>query len=622
MTAAQAASYPGGCTKLERSECEAASQPSAISQPGLHPGQDIGHLEVNLTVFRADTETPVSCRVTAERAHVDNGVAGSYEKVLETDAPQGKVVLALSSPAPSGQYQFRLTASNASGGPGFRSVSIVVQAYQPNGVPSVDEMIVVCPDGVNDLLCEIGEKQLYFSKVMRDQMRAWNIDPSNDHGMEYAVSTAHFFMSQIQVRNPILAKYWTDLSWAVTDLGIPPSDWQDFLKNYEQVMAIFNMIPWPSSNAAIAAQEASAEGTLHFVQDRGNVVQRLFKGCARGLPIYNGMSVGNYRLYSKTWSDYFPREDYKIRGDMAASYLLSIHMIFKCMADRLLAKVESLQKKLENIATIRLATALIFAPLTGGSMLTTLVSEGATYATSGWQNKTIVQGTKGVVAGVAKTVGIGAAAMGASLFAAGASLLISEIAKGANPAVQKIAQMIGPQVAEAASKDVLENVLGKGLVQGEGLLSIQGLGTAGAQLAVTALLSMITLAGVKSAKEFRKQVFQVENFVADCATPDPDGQLCAQITPFVLWCTEALMLAPFFDQVAAQAGIQDANTNTAIEESARIVEEAGVDVPASAVTPGASPPFFRTATGSAIAAGAGVGAGGLLALLLVGGLKS
>ncbi len=333
------------------------------------------------------------------------------------------------------------------------------------------------------------------------------------------------------------------------------------------------------------------------------------------------MSIGNYRLYSKTWSDYFPRDDYKIRADMAASYLLSIHMIFQCMVEKLVAKAESLQRKLANLSMIRLVTALVFAPLAGGAMLTTLVAEGATYATSEWQNKEIVQGTKGVVAGVARTVGIGAAAMGAAFLAAGAGLLINQIVKGADPAVQKIAQMFGPQVAEAASKDILDNVLGKGLVQGEALTTVQGLGTAGAQLAITAMLSMITLTGVKSAKEFRKKVVQVEGFIQDCAVPGPDGQLCAQITPFVFWCTEALMLAPFFDHVAEQAGIENPDTNVSIQEGAQVVGEQGVTVPSSSVTPGGAPPFLSTPTGSALAAGAGVGAGGLLALLLVGGLK-
>lgn len=104
--------------------------------------------------------------------------------------------------------------------------------------------------------------------------------------------------------------------------------------------------------------------------------------------------------------------------------------------------------------------------------------------------------------------------------------------------------------------------------------------------------------------------------------PDEEGRLCAEITPFVLWCTEALMLAPFFDHVAAQAGIEDADTNGSIVEGAKYVEDQGVAVPSSATTPGGAPPFFKTPTGTAVAAAGGIGVGGFLALLLTGALKS
>lgn len=604
MTDAMAAMVPGGCTKLDPSECAAAAQPSApVNQPGLHPGQSSGQLDISLTVFRADTEVGIPAHISVELIHLDhtNGTpTGSPEKVYEGDTDRdGKLLFHGTSPAPAQDYQYRITASNVKGSPSFRSNSITVQAYQPNDVHAIDSMVVVCPDGVNDLLCEVGEKQLYFSMVMRQQMTAWNITADNDRGMSYAVDTAHFFMAQMAVRNPILAKYWTELSWGVSDLGIPPSDWPDLLKNYDQVQTIFNQIAWP------------ADGD----------VQKLFKNCARGLPIYDGMPILNFRLYSRTYSDYFPREDYKIRADMAASYLLSIHMIFQCMVEKLQSKAKSLQRHLASLSMIRLMTAFIFAPLTGGAMLATLATEGITLATSVWQNKQIAQGTKGVIAGVVKTAGLGAAAVGASLFAAGAGLLVSEIVKGADPAVQKIAQTFGPKVAEAASKDILENVLGKGEVSGMGLTTAEGLGTAGAGLAVEAMLSLITLKGVKDAKQFQKEVVKVSSFIQECATPDEDGHLCAQITPFVLWCTEALMLAPFFDHIASEAGIPDADTNGEIQDGAKVIEDQGVSVPSSATTPGAPPPFLKTPAGSAIMATAGIGAGGFLALLLTGALK-
>jgi hypothetical protein len=114
---------------------------------------------------------------------------------------------------------------------------------------------------------------------------------------------------------------------------------------------------------------------------------------------------------------------------------------------------------------------------------------------------------------------------------------------------------------------------------------------------------------------------KVKGFVTSCATPDAEGHLCAEITPFVLWCVEALFLAPFFDHIAAQAGIPDAGTNSDIQGGAAIVEGQGVPVPSSATTPGAAPAFLRTPAGTAVLAVSGIGVGGFVALLLTGALK-
>jgi hypothetical protein len=621
MTASMAALVPGGCTKVDPSLCQTqtttpttgASTPITFPQTGggagncgpLAPQNCALPLDINLTVFRADTlKGAAGAKVTIallQYSNVSGLVTGSPVTIHEgqTDA-EGKFFYTAQVPAPAIWHGFRITISS---GPGLsiRSKSQDVQGYQPNNTKTVGVAMAACPSGVDDLVCEVGELQVLFTSIYNQQMAAWG-QGGSQAAVNYAVNTAHFFLAQSGVRNSLLAKHWSWLSWGIADLGIPPTDWPQLVKNYDQVQNIWNEIPWPSNGK----------------------VKDLFKRCARGIPIFNAQPIIDIRLYAPTFTQYFPREDYKIRGDMASAYLLNIHIIFQCMVDKLIAAAKRMQEHLGDLAVLRMATALIFAPLTGGAMLTTLVTEAGTLVASHYQNQQAAGDIKGVIAGVTKNVGVGAAAIGAGLFAAGAAILLPEIVKGADPAVQTIATQFGPKVAEAAAKDILENVLGEGAVSGQSLMSTAGLGTAGATLAVQAMLSLITLKGVKDAKQFAKTVAGVQDFIGRCATPDPDGQLCADIMPFVLWCVEAQLLDKFFDYVAQQADIPGVDIHEQeIVPAAEQVEERGIEVPPAAITPGGAPPGGATgSTVGGLAAAAGIGAGSFLALLLTGAFSS
>lgn len=617
MTASMAAQVPNGCTKVDPSLCQAetttpttgGSTPLPMPQAGggagncgpLAPQNCALTLDINLTVFRADTlKGAAGVKVTVallQYSNVSGLVTGSPMTIQEGETDgEGKFFYTAQVPAPAIWHGFRITISSGSG-LSIRSKSEDVQGYQPNNTKTVGVSFAACPTSVDDLVCEVGELQVLFTSIYNQQMAAWG-QGGSQAAVTYAVNTAHFFVAQRAVRTPMLAKYWDWLSWGVTDLGIPPTDWPGLLKNYDQVQKIWNEIPWPSNGK----------------------VQDLFKRCARGIPIFNAQPIIDIRLYAPSFTQYFPREDYKIRGDMATAYLLNIHIIFQCMVDKLIAAAKRMQDHLGSLAVIRMATALIFAPLTGGAMLTTLATEAGTLIASHYQNQQAAGDIKGVVAGVTKNVGVGAAAIGAGLFAAGAAILLPEIVKGADPVVQKVASQFGPKVAEAAAKDVLENVMGKGAVSGQSLMSASGLGTAGTTLAVEAMLSLITLKGVKDAKEFAKTVAGVQDFIGRCATPDPDGQLCADIMPFVLWCVEAQLLDKFFDYVAQQADIPGVDIHQQeIVPAAQQVEEHGIEVPPQAVTSGGTPtPGAAGSTVGGLAAVAGIGAGSFLALLLTG----
>lgn len=617
MTASMAAMVPGGCTKVDPSFCAQATAPPSGGPGGfpqggpgagttgacnpLAPQNCASTLEINVTVFRADNlHGAAGAKVKIELLEVSTFTglpSGASSPVVEgmTDG-NGKYIFAAAVPAPAMWHAFRITISS---GPGisFPTKTADVQAYQPNNVKTVSSVFAVCPSGTDDVVCEVGEYQVKFTEIYNQQMGAWG-QGGQQAAKDFAFKTAHFFIAQSAPRNGLLAKYWDWLSYGVCDLGIPPTDWPKLLANYDQVQKIWAEIPWPSDGK----------------------IKDLFKRCARGIPIFNTQPIVDIRLYAPTFTAYFPREDYKIRAEMACAYLLNIHLIFQCMVDKLIAAAKQMQKHLGQLALIRMTAAFIFAPLTGGAMLTTLVAEAGQYVASHYSDNKAVGDVKGIVAGAVKNVGVGAAAVGAGLFAAGAALILPEIVKGADPTVQTIANQFGPKVAEAAAKDVLQDVIGQGTVSGPGLLSVAGLGTAGATLAVEAMLSLITMKGAKDAKAFGKTVSGVTDFISRCATPDPDGQMCADIMPFVLWCVEAMLLDKFFDHVAEQAGITGVDTNTqVIQPAADQIEAQGVTVPSSATTSGGVPtPGATGSTIGGLAAVAGIGAGSVLALFLTG----
>jgi hypothetical protein len=586
-----------------------------VQQPGqtaggwtAPPGHQIMHqpnaastLSVLVRAYRADTVSPLVVAAKAEIFTWVQGLPGSDFRTVAQGAtgPDGTFTFNLDVPAPAQGFGFRITVSPAAGGVSFPPKSKITNGWLPNNLKATALVFAVCPSGTDDLICEVGEMQLSFVEVQEKARLARGVTAPDN----LVIEAAHQYVPQ--PRNPILQKYWDQLSWGVIDLGIPPSDWPDILKRYDQAMTLLNEIPLPPMEPT----------------------RRLFRNCMRALPIYDGLSLMNIRLYSKTFSRYFPREDYKIRAEMAASYLLNIHMIFECMIRRLEAKARDVKRHLRNLAMIRMAAALVFAPLAGGAMLTILATEPAQALAT---NYGLEHGgdLKGVVAGAAKNASAGGAAIGIGLFAAGAAYMIDEITKDANPIVQTLSRAIGPKLAEAAAKDILAGVVQEGTASGAGLLSAAGLGTAGATLAVEYLLSMITATGARNARKFVKDAVQVQEFIVECALPE-EGKICEELAPFVLWSIEAMMLGAFFDRVMEEADLEESDTLAAgtpegaatgvtqtevIEPSAALLEERGVPVPPNATRPGGA----TISPGTNLVAAAGIGGGALLALLLVG----
>lgn len=602
MSPTQAGLTPG-CRRVDPSECGMPPAVQTTGGVGTHNPNAASTLSVLVRAFRADTVTPAVVGVKAEIftfGRVSGTPNNDYREVARgVTAADGTFTFSLDVPAPAIGHGFRITAFPSTGPLSFREKSKTTNAWLPNGVRATALVFAVCPSGTDDLVCEVGEMQLSFVEYQEKARLARGISAPD----ALVIEAAHQYVPQ--PRNAILQKYWDQLSWGVIDLGIPPTDWPDIVRWYDQAMKLFDEIPLPP----------------------GEPTRKLFRNCMRALPIYDGMALLNIRLYSKTFSRYFPREDYKIRAEMAASYLLNIHMIFECMIRKLEAKARAMKRHLRNLAMIRLATALVFAPLSGGASLTLLATE-ASQALIGQYGLPHGGDLQGVVAGAAKNASAGATAIGAGLLAAGAAMMLEEITRDANPIVQTLAKTLGPKVAEAAAKDILAGVVQEGTSSGAGLLSAAGFGTAGAALAIQFMLSMITATGATNARRFIKDAAGVQDFIIECAVPE-EGVICEELAPFVLWSIEAMMLGAFFDKIMLEANLEESDTPGAgtaegagsgvtqtevIEPSAQILEQSGVSVPSNATRPGGA----TISPGTGILAAAGVGGGALLALFLVG----
>jgi hypothetical protein len=349
MTAAMAAMVPGGCVKVDPAECVAATAPPEGGgwTPGsgtntLTPGQEAGRLALTFRVLRADTARPaVGVPVSAEVFRFT--LLGTRGEVVErlpekTTGPDGAVSWDLVSPAPAKDYGVFIQARSG-GGIAFSSTRSTIGVWQPNGVTSAYTSVVVCPEGTDPVVCEVGTKQLQFQLYAAQRAAALNAN-GNPQIEAAARGQAHDMIRDMPVSDPLLAKYWYDnLSYAVTDLAIPPTDWPELLKNYDLAMRIWGDIPWPGSGE----------------------LQKLFRRCAGAIEIHKGMGFYDPRLYAPSTSDFFPREEQAVREALATAFLSRMIDIYRCMEHRIEKKAENIERQEKKWKVISTVVMVMFA---------------------------------------------------------------------------------------------------------------------------------------------------------------------------------------------------------------------------------------------------------------------
>lgn len=422
----------------------------------LRPALGARAVAVGLTVFRADTLAVLSgagvravvfgygpSDAEVQTGEGTTGVDGGF--TVNIEIPSGKGIRFEIFPVPDG--------------PRFGPKAVELPDTVPDGAVRA---VAVCPAGADGLACEVGERQLLFGQVLDQQLCSWRGGEPSAKVMEFAVDTAHFSVKDGSgpVGHPLLAKHWDALSWGVCDLGIPPSDWPELVRSYDAMWNTLDRAPWPESEE----------------------VRLALRSCIQGLPLAPAAkAVGDFRLYAPIYSDYFPRREAEIRRDVAASFLLNMHLVFECMERRILDG-KSLRKGQRHLAGIRLAAASLSPGAVARAAYGPFVTDHKDFVLRAFgRHQAAVP--SGMAAGLSGT--------------GGAEFMLREIVKGGDPELGRAAENLAGACGGGVHPDAIPS---------------------GAHMA------------------------RIADFVRGCPETDPEGRLCAEVAPFIIWCAEALGL--------------------------------------------------------------------------------
>lgn len=361
--------------------------------------------------------------------------------------------------------------------------------------------LISCGSAV-PVVCEVAEKRAYFSDQLAQAEMAWG-GPS-----AFAADQAHAALENgMPPRDPRLARHWAgELSWAFTDPGIPPADWPALLGNYEQALAIFDEIPFPS-----------VEGT------------EWFKRCAFGTPVWRAkdgtpLALANFRIYSPTWSDFFPRTDRAIRTELAARYLLNTATIVDCIDHKFQKRLREVTRSARALSTMGLSVAFLLGPIAGATGIGNAITELATYgyANLGVQGRELQAGGNALADGV-----LSGGQPGIDLaVAAGLAAIVARLARDADPRVSAAAQQAVPTAVNAVVGDAGSGTLASGASD---FLSLQAAASAGVTFAIRLLVGSMKAMAARSAEEFKDIALGMRDLPND-------------VVAFMLWCMDQLLI--------------------------------------------------------------------------------
>jgi hypothetical protein len=517
MTPAMA-SMAGNCREVDASLCgeqQAAAagetqQLSAFDGPtqiflsvleptelGPYPG---AHVKVSLLDFRT---------YQVVQANVGSGV---------TDA-QGKFFFEGQAPNPNTMYRWRIELSGDFSSQ-TRDIPARTATVANKATGEPEQMypeMVVCPPGVDSLVCAVAQAQIDFQVVYDVCTSAWTSSAQTD---SFCMDQAH---ANIKLDHPELAANWATFTWWVGVRAIKPKQWPDLIKNLKQTSAVFNSIPFPILPGA---------------------AEDYFVRCARGIPIWKGMSVGDPFLYV---SDYFPRDSRQIEVDMALQYLTNVPAIGRCIVHKLKQKSKEIERSAKAFNMMALASVVMLAPIAGTAAPSLIVTEVAQFAYSAIKDEPVTQGVDAVV-----TAGVGVAALDpdawGKLIAAGITLVVDQYGDDLDPTTKQVINAILPKVVEAGVSDLVGGTTTVGTGAGSGaadFISLQGIGSAAAAVAVRFIANTIRAHGVRGVGAFQDAILGLAN-------------MDKLVVPFMVWAIKVLLLDAIFEAAAQLAEAEDA----------------------------------------------------------------
>jgi hypothetical protein len=515
------ASFSPGCVEVDISLC-----PDPVTGVGGETGAEPppsdpfdGLSQVEVTVLAA--EGPLA-GAAVEVELFSNQTNATTPALTGTTDGAGKFYFERMAPSPNTLYRWRLTVTPGSSGVNFAPETLDVPARTADiannatGEPQqFFPEITVCPVGGDSIICDVAQARTMFKAVYEQQLKAWHYESSGRPPQiaAFAADQAHAAVANaIRPKDSRLASGWVTIySWWIADYDIPLRDWPAIVERSQQAFRIFGSIPFP-------------------------VISDYFVRCARGIPLYKGWSVGSPRLYSQTFSDYFPREDRQIEADMAYQYLVNLQPILQCVEHKIRQKIKEMERSAKAWRTMGLVATFMLAPLAAGAAPTLLATEVASYTYEAITGEISGGQTEAVVtAGVS----VAAANPGAmkTLIASGLTLLLEQNAQDLDPIIQEIAVGAVSEIAAVAVGDVVTQTVATGALD---FVSLQSLGSGVAAFAVKMVANMITAQGVKGIDGLKDIILGLQNIEAALA-------------PFLAWAINTLLLDALFDAAAALA---------------------------------------------------------------------
>lgn len=433
--------------------------------------------------------------------------------------------------------------------------------------------IVVCPATIDPLVCEVAEKQRFYKATYRDELQRWNAS--------FAGRQAHAMLRNLPVTDGRLEPYFNEMSWGVADTGIPPQDWPALAKYYAQTKRVLAGIPWPQFSG-----DAEKIGTY-------------FRRCAMGIPVATGkngegLSILNFRLYAPTYSDFFPRNDKKLREALAAAWAVNMGGIFACIDHRIRKKARETERGMKQMSLIGLVTAFALGASFGlqPSTFAVLIASEAVdhYRLSQADIGADVADALPKAAGLLSQPGLTVDVALVGLL----SIVLTAYAENAD--ISPVTKALIKNGLPLAVDTLVDNTLA-------GAEAVAGISAPQAADAITAavvklIAGTIRKEGIKDAKQLGRMVMGYQT------------GLEAALIPFQLWLLRTLSLGTIVEEAAREAGIgfdAEADMYGPAEEAAAAA--GGVVIPVSATAPGAADtpgPVAESALEGIAAAGAGV----------------